>query len=65
VKKLVRETMGGSVELAQLTLEEIHVLGVIQQAEKYEPRLLLEACRCLAKEGTGGSAESDGGVTRR
>jgi len=32
--------------------EEKHVLGVIRQAEKYEPTLLLEAWRRFEKEGT-------------
>jgi hypothetical protein len=37
----------GSVQLAELGIDEKHVLGVIRQAETYEPRLLLEACQAL------------------
>jgi hypothetical protein len=40
----------GSVELAELGVEEKHVLGVIRQSEKYEPRLLLEAWQRFEKE---------------
>jgi HAMP domain-containing protein len=43
----------GSVQLAELGVEEKHVLGVIRQSEKYEPTLLLEAWRRFEKEGTG------------
>jgi hypothetical protein len=43
----------GSVELAELAAEEKHILGVIRQSEKYEPRLLLEAWRRFEGEGTG------------
>ena len=43
----------GSVELAELVAEEKHILGVIRQSEKYEPRLLLEAWRRFESEGTG------------
>ena len=43
----------GSVELAELAVEEKHVLGVIRQSEKYEPRLLLEAWQRFEKEETG------------
>jgi hypothetical protein len=46
----------GSVQLAELSIEEMHVLGVIRQSEKYEPRLLLEAWRRFEAEGTGKAA---------
>jgi hypothetical protein len=43
-EKFIFETKrSGSVELAELAVEEKHVLGVIRQSQKYEPRLLLEA----------------------
>jgi hypothetical protein len=32
----------GSVALAELSLEERHVLGLIRQAEDYSPKLLLD-----------------------
>jgi hypothetical protein len=32
----------GSVQLADLSIEEMHVLGVIRESERYTPRLLLE-----------------------
>lgn len=34
----------------------MHVLGVIRQSEKYEPRLLLEARRRFETEGRGNGA---------
>jgi hypothetical protein len=46
----------GSVQLAELSLEEMHVLGVIRQSDKYEPRLLLDAWRRFETEGTGNGA---------
>ena len=46
----------GSVQLAELSIEEMHVLGVIRQSEKYEPRSLLEAWRRFETEGTGKAA---------
>ena len=36
-------TRSDSVELAELAVEEKHVLGVIRQSAKYEPRLLLKS----------------------
>jgi hypothetical protein len=43
-EKFILETKRqGSVQLAELGVEEKHVLGVIRQSEKYEPTLLLEA----------------------
>jgi hypothetical protein len=53
-QKFIFETKrSGSVELAELAVEEKHVLGVIRQAEKYEPRLLLEAWQRFEKEEIG------------
>lgn len=53
-QKCIFETKrSGSVEFAELAVEEKHVLGVIRQSEKYEPRLLLEAWRRFESEGTG------------
>jgi hypothetical protein len=53
-QKFIFETKrNGSVELAELAVEEKHVLGVIRQSEQYEPRLLLEAWRHFESEGTG------------
>ena len=53
-QKFIFETKrSGSVELAELAVEEKHVLGVIRQSQKYEPRLLLEAWRRFESEGTG------------
>lgn len=43
----------GSVQLADLSVEEMQVLGVIRQSGKYEPRLLLEAWHRFEKEETG------------
>lgn len=43
----------GSVQLADLSVEEMHVLGVIRQSGKYEPGLLLEAWRRFESEGMG------------
>ena len=43
----------GSVELAELAVEEKHILGVIRQSQKYEPRLLLEAWQRFEKEEIG------------
>jgi hypothetical protein len=53
-QKFIFETKrSGSVELAELAVEEKHVLGVIRQSQKYEPTLLLEAWRPFESEGTG------------
>jgi hypothetical protein len=53
-QKFIFETKrSGSVELAELAVEEKHVLGVIRQSQKYEPTLLLEAWRRFESEGTG------------
>jgi hypothetical protein len=53
-QKFIFETkQSGSVELAELAIEEKHVLGVIRQSEKYEPKLLLEAWRRFESEGKG------------
>ena len=43
----------GSVQLADLSVEEMQVLGVIRQSGNYEPRLLLEAWQHFEKEETG------------
>ena len=51
-QKFIFETKrSGSVELAELAVEEKHILGVIRQSEKYEPKLLLEAWRRFESEG--------------
>jgi hypothetical protein len=42
----------GSVQLADLSLEELHVLGVIRQSEKYAPKLLLEVWQRFEREQT-------------
>jgi site-specific recombinase XerD len=56
-QKFIFETKrNGSIELADLAVEEKHVLGVIRQSQKYEPRLLLEAWRRFESEGTGNGA---------
>ena len=53
-EKFILETKRrGSVEIAELAVEEKHVLGVIRQSEKYEPGLLLEAWQQFEKEGRG------------
>ena len=53
-EKFIFETKRkGSVELAELAVEEKHVLGVIRQSQKYEPRLLLEAWQRFEKEEIG------------
>jgi hypothetical protein len=53
-EKFIFETKrSGSVELAELAVEEKHILGVIRQSQKYEPRLLLEAWQCFEKEEIG------------
>ena len=53
-QKFIFETKrSGSVEIAELAVEEKHVLGVIRQSEKYEPTLLLEAWRRFESEGIG------------
>ena len=53
-QKFIFETKrSGSVELAELAVEEKHVLGVIRQSEKYEPKLLLGVWRRFESEGTG------------
>src|ERR1700741_1868380 len=41
----------GSVQLADLSIEEIHVLGVIRQSQKYAPALLLEAWQRFESDG--------------
>jgi len=43
----------GSVQLAELGIDEKHVLGVIRQSGKYKPRLLLEAWQRFEREETG------------
>ena len=56
-QKFIFETKrSGSVELAELAVEEKHVLGVIRQSQKYESTLLLEAWRRFESEGTGNGA---------
>jgi hypothetical protein len=41
-QKFIFETKrSGSIEFGELAVEEKHVLGVIRQSEKYNPRLLL------------------------
>ena len=56
-QKFIFETKrNGSIELADLAVEEKHVLGVIRQSQKYEPRLLLEAWRRFESEGSGEGA---------
>ena len=56
-QKFIFETKrNGSIELADLAVEEKHVLGVIRQSQKYEPRLLLEAWRRFESEGSGDGA---------
>jgi hypothetical protein len=58
-QKFIFETKrNGSIELADLAVEEKHVLGVIRQSQKYEPRLLLEAWRRFESEGSGNVAIS-------
>jgi hypothetical protein len=58
-QKFIFETRrNGSIELADLAVEEKHVLGVIRQSQKYEPRLLLEAWRRFESEGSGNGAHS-------
>jgi len=53
-EKFIFETKrSGSVELAELAVEEKHILGVIRQSQKYEPRLLLEAWQRYEKEEIG------------
>jgi hypothetical protein len=53
-EKFIFETKrSGSVELAELAVEEKHILGVIRQSQKYEPRLLLEAWQRFEKEEIG------------
>ena len=52
-KFILQTKRQGSVQLAELGVEEKHVLGVIRQSEKYEPTLLLEAWRRFEKEGAG------------
>jgi hypothetical protein len=53
-QKFIFETKrSGSVEVAELAVEEKHVLGVIRQSEKYEPKLLLEAWRRFESEAMG------------
>src|SRR5260221_10283839 len=53
-EKFIFETKRqGSVQLAELAVEEKHVLGVIRQSGRYEPALLLEAGQRFEKEGVG------------
>jgi hypothetical protein len=53
-EKFIFETKrSGSVELAELAVEEKHILGVIRQSQKYEPKLLLEAWQRFEKEEIG------------
>ena len=53
-EKFIFETKrSGSVELAELAVEEKHILGVIRQSQKSEPRLLLEAWQRFEKEEIG------------
>ena len=53
-EKFIFETKRrGSVELAELAVEEKHILGVIRQSQKYEPKLLLEAWQRFEKEEIG------------
>ena len=53
-QKFIFETKrNGSIELADLAVEEKHVLGLIRQSQKYEPRLLLEAWQRYEKEEIG------------
>jgi hypothetical protein len=59
-EKFIFETKrSGSVELAELAVEEKHLLGVIRQSQKYEPKLLLEAWQRFEKEEIG----DDGNLT--
>jgi integrase len=61
-EKFIFETKrSGSVELAELAVEEKHILGVIRQSQKYEPKLLLEAWQRFEKEEIG----EDGNLTVR
>jgi hypothetical protein len=43
----------GSVQMADLSVEEMHVLGVMRQSKRYAPGLLLEAWRRFESEGAG------------
>ena len=53
-QKFIFETKrNGSIELAELAVEEKHVLGVIRRSQSYEPRLLLEAWQRFQSEGMG------------
>jgi hypothetical protein len=52
-KFIFERKRSGSVELAELAVEEKHILGVIRQSEKHEPKLLLEAWRRFESEGKG------------
>ena len=52
-KFILQTKRQGSVQLAELGVEEKHVLGVIRQSEKYTPTQLLEAWRRFEKEETG------------
>jgi len=54
VEKFIFETKRRNfVELAELVVEERHILGVIRQSEKYELGLPLETWQRFEKEGTG------------
>jgi hypothetical protein len=41
----------GSVQLADLSIEEMHVLGVIRHSKRYTPKLLLEVWQRFESEG--------------
>jgi hypothetical protein len=41
----------GSVQLAELSIEEMHVLGVIRHCKRYTPKLLLEVWQRFESEG--------------
>ena len=41
------------MRLVDISVEEMHVLGVIRQSEKYDPRLLLEAWQRFEREEVG------------
>ena len=43
----------GSIEIAELAVEEKHILGVIRQSQRYEPELLLEAWQRFEREEIG------------
>jgi hypothetical protein len=52
-EKFIRQVkQRGSIQLADLSIDEMHILGVIRQSKKYEPKLLLEAWRQFENEET-------------